>query len=257
MPNASSTCEALYGQFYVLTRNVDIYNIYGICYGTSLNPALEGSEEKTQRKGWSARDYTPWAFPKEEHIKELESELGIEGGSLPPCTFGTPLMEYFDREDVRTALHITPGSKAWEMCTSDIDYTSLPQASQWIYEELHGKIRMMHFSGDVDGAVGTIGTQNWIDSLNWEITGDWAQWKFNSQVAGYSTEYVDDFHFIIVHGAGHMVPEDKPPQALQFLYNWIDKKPLSETIAFNNGTNITTPVLPIDANVLPSFTPLQ
>jgi carboxypeptidase C (cathepsin A) len=184
-------------------------------------------------------------------MRELEGE--IEGGSLPPCTFGTPLMEYFDRTDVRTALHIDSGSKPWEMCTSDIDYTELPQASQWIYEELHGKIRMMHFSGDVDGAVGTIGTQNWIDTLNWEITGDWAQWKFNGQVAGYSTEYVDDFHFIIVHGAGHMVPEDKPPQAIQFLYNWINKEPLSTTIAFNNGTDITQAPTPISHN----YTPLQ
>ena len=77
----------------------------------------------------------------------------------------------------------------------------------------------MHFSGDVDGAVGTDGTQAWIDSLDWEITGDWAVWYYDDptlgkQDAGFVTEYVDDFTFIIVHGAGHMVPEDKPPQAI-------------------------------------------
>lgn len=99
------------------------------------------------------------------------------------------------------------------MCTSSSNgfyYTSLPQASQWIYEELYGKIRMMHFSGDVDGAVPTIGTQNWIDSLNWNIQQPWAEWDYDGQVAGYSIVYENDFTFITVHGSGHMVPEDKP-----------------------------------------------
>jgi len=235
----------LYAQFYALTKDVDIYNIYGICWGTSIDPALEG-QENSPRKGWTARDYTPWAFPKQEIMDS------VQGGSLPPCTFGTPLMAYLDQTEVRTALHIDSDAPAWEMCTSSIDYTSLPQASQWIYEELHGKIRMMHFSGDVDGAVGTIGTQNWIDALDWEITGDWAQWKQNGQVAGYSTEYVDDFHFIIVHGAGHMVPEDKPPQAIQMLYNWINKVELSTNITFNNGTVITS-----ETNKPYNYNPLQ
>lgn len=128
------------------------------------------------------------------------------------------------------------------MCAGEpnLYYTRGAEASEWIYKELHGKIRMMHYSGNVDGAVSTIGTQGWIDSLNWEITGAWAPWYQNDQVAGFSTEYIDDFTFIIINGAGHMVPEDKPSQALQFLYNWMDKKPLSDNITFNNGTNITS-----------------
>lgn len=124
------------------------------------------------------------------------------------------------------------------MCTSDIDYTRGPEASEFIYQELYGKIRMMHYSGDVDGAVPTVGTQGWIDSLNWEITGQWAPWQYDNQVAGFSTEYANDFHFIIAHGAGHMVPEDKPPQSLQFLYNWMNYTDLSTNIT--NGSAFMT-----------------
>jgi len=79
----------LYAQFYALTKDVDIYNIYGICWGTSIDPALEG-QENSPRKGWTARDYTPWAFPKQEIMDS------VQGGSLPPCPFGTPLMAYLD-----------------------------------------------------------------------------------------------------------------------------------------------------------------
>lgn len=32
---------------------------------------------------------------------------------------------------------------------------------------------MLHFSGDTDGAVGPIGTQNWIDKVGYNTTEDW------------------------------------------------------------------------------------
>jgi pimeloyl-ACP methyl ester carboxylesterase len=246
MPNATALCDAYYAQFLTLTSKVNIYNIYGICYGTSIDPQAEEGDEILQKKrGMTARDYTPWAFPDDEFL----SRHGLDGGDLPPCTFGTPLMEYFDRVDVRAALHIPeqdPTIGPWVMCTSNIDYTRGKDGSIQKYKDLHGKIRMMHFSGDVDGAVGTDGTQGWIDSLDWEITGDWAVWYYDDptlgkQDAGFVTEYVDDFTFIIVHGAGHMVPEDKPPQAIQMMYNWINQVDLSNNLNIINGTNATFP----------------
>lgn len=38
MPNATALCDAYYAQFLALTSKVNIYNIYGICYGTSIDP---------------------------------------------------------------------------------------------------------------------------------------------------------------------------------------------------------------------------
>jgi hypothetical protein len=39
---------------------------------------------------------------------------------------------------------------------------------------------MMHYSGDTDGAVPTLGTKKWIKTLNWEIQEIWAPWMFNA-----------------------------------------------------------------------------
>lgn len=159
MPNATAKCDGYYAQFLALTNKVNIYNIYGICYGTSIDPQAEEGDEGYQKRkrGMTAKDYTPFAFPNDEFLEKHE----MDGASLPPCTFGTPLMEYFDRVDVRTALHIpesNPTIGPWEMCTSGIDYTRGAEASIQKYIDLNGKIRMMHYSGDVDGAVGTDGT---------------------------------------------------------------------------------------------------
>lgn len=221
--NATAACISLYESMSLKAKWVNIYNIYGICYGTSIDPQLYETEGQ-QRKGWTACDYTPWVCPN----SGLVEEDPLEGDSLPPCTYGIPLMNYFDDATVRADLHIDPNVGAWNMCTGPpaFNYTSLPQASQWIYEELYGKIRMMHFSGDVDGAVPTIGTQNWIDSLNWTIQQPWTEWDYAGQVAGWSIVYENDFTFITVHGSGHMVPEDKPAQAHKMLYNWINQVPL-------------------------------
>jgi len=56
------------------------------------------NEIKTYKKAATARDYTPWAFHTDSEGKHLYE--------LPPCTFGEPIIEYFNNPNVRTLLHI-------------------------------------------------------------------------------------------------------------------------------------------------------
>ena len=48
--------------------------------------------------------------------------------------------------------------------------------SQWIWEAMRGKYRMLKFSGDIDGVVPTQGSLGWIDALNWPIIDAWRTW---------------------------------------------------------------------------------
>lgn len=160
-------------------------------------------------------DYTPWthAAKKQRSPKALQM--------LPPCTFGSSLLEYMNSDEVRKAMHIPDYVQAWDLCTSDIIYYSEPQASQWIYEALKGKIRMLHYSGDTDGAVPTVGTQNWINSMHWKVKDEWKQYLVEGQVAGYWESYEGNLTFGTVHGAGHMAPQFKPPQTYHLVFNWL------------------------------------
>lgn len=65
-----------------------------------MGMAKVGHELKAYKKGYTAYEYTPWLFRNlnDEHKKRL-----LE---LPPCTFGIPLIEYFNDETVRNLLHI-------------------------------------------------------------------------------------------------------------------------------------------------------
>ena len=71
-----------------------------------------GSED---RKAASYNNYTPW-------MTRLR-QRGV--GIVPPCVDGKPVVDYLNKAEVLTALHIPEGLPAWDMCLDGIDYTSL------------------------------------------------------------------------------------------------------------------------------------
>lgn len=102
------------------------------------------------------------------------------------------------------------------------------RGSQYVWEELKGKYRMMKYSGNIDAVVPTDGTLGWINSLNRTIVNEWRQ--FNSsdtsgQVGGWIEDY-DGLTFVSFLGAGHMVPADRPVAMKDIVYKWINDKPI-------------------------------
>jgi len=146
----SDECISYLEELYALVEDVNIYDIYGTCWGLGNSPQLYSS--RTSQRAVTAADYTPWLF---KHTKNGEQHR-LRG--LPPCTFGNPIIDYLNQADVRAKLHVPTDIQYWDLCKDDIDYTVSLEASQWIYEKLYGKYRMLKFSGDTDGAVPTWGT---------------------------------------------------------------------------------------------------
>ena len=113
MPNASAKCLTYFTQMFALIERVDIYNIFGICYGTSINPALDDilaanptkthEEEMSQTRPKSFREkYTRWLGPSEE----VRKANGM-GAPMISCDYDcSGLLTYLNRQDVRDALHI-------------------------------------------------------------------------------------------------------------------------------------------------------
>jgi carboxypeptidase C (cathepsin A) len=213
MSKASKKCLAHLVEFDRSVSDINIYDIFGTCWGSGPFPQMYQSK----KGGFTQNDYTPWL---KRPIPESDGMLR----ELPPCTYGSGLLDYLNLDVVRQALHVPNNVQAWDLCTTEIDYTTGEQGSQWIYEKLQGKIRMLHYSGDTDGAVPTIGTENWIATLGWDTTKDWAPYMYAGQVAGYSETYTGDFTFATVHGAGHMAPQFKPPQTYKLIFSWLQKK---------------------------------
>jgi len=228
----SQDCMDLMTKFSDDTDKVNVYNIFGYCWGLptedgshksipkegELGLTAVGGQIKTYKKVFTQKDYTPWAFPNLPNKKNLKE--------TPPCVDGEFIIKYLNRPEVRHALYIPDSARGWDMCAgSEFEYSINKIGSQWIYEALRGKIRMLHYSGDIDGAVPTTGTYNWIQTMGAKILEEYRPWMIDNELAGYVEEY-DGLTFATVHGAGHMVPEDKPKQMSYLLNNWIKQNRL-------------------------------
>lgn len=80
---------------------------------------------------------------------------------------------------------------------------------------------MLHFSGDTDGVVPTLGTKNWIKKLGWPIVEKWRAWYAGSdQVAGFIQKY-DRLDFVTIKGVGHMSPQWARKEVTTMVEKWI------------------------------------
>ena len=107
MIGVTDECMALFDEFNALTATVNVYDIFGVCWGAgpypqsekpeSHEPQMYESDHKTIHQQYVTQyDYTPWL------------KWGRQGGTslneLPPCTFGSSLLDYMNSKEVRTAM---------------------------------------------------------------------------------------------------------------------------------------------------------
>jgi len=63
----------------------------------------------------------------------------------------------------------------------------------------------MHYSGNTDGAIPTLGTKAWIKNQKFAVTKEKREYHTHGNFTGHITEY-GNFVFATVNGTGHMAP---------------------------------------------------
>ncbi|KAL6519746.1 Serine carboxypeptidase-like 26 [Orobanche minor] len=189
-------------------REIDIYNIYA----PSCLP------NKTSSDVFSNTNYkaqTP-----------LLRRLKLIPGGYDPC-YSTYSEAYFNRIEVQTALHVNSRGLSdlikWTVCNNSVFntynynvFSVLP-----IYKKLTKQgLRIWIYSGDVDGRVPVIGSRYCIEALQLPLKTPWTYWFHNNQVAGGIVEY-EGLTFITVRGSGHLVPLNKPKEALALIHSYL------------------------------------
>jgi cathepsin A (carboxypeptidase C) len=133
--------------------------------------------------------------------------------------------KFMNDDATKTALNV-PTDYFWSEC-SNIDYSMLEKATQWIYPKLKGKYRMMHYSGTTDGVVPTVGTEQWMADLGWTVTEPRSAWMSEPKLlGGYTQKREGNLDFISIHGCGHMAPQWKRNPAFVAISSWILEKEL-------------------------------
>ena len=123
MLGVSDECMDLFNEFSTLTTTINVYDIFGTCWGAGPYPQAEekgfphlytSDKRRHHQKYITAADYTPW-------LKQGR-KAGTSLNELPPCTFGSSLLSYMNSDEVRKAMNIPDHVQAWDLCKSGIDY---------------------------------------------------------------------------------------------------------------------------------------
>ena len=175
-------------------------------------------------------------------LRALHGSSESDGSGFPAqdSCIDDHIAAYLNRADVRAALHVAPFIGEWSMCTNKLSYSSADVITSMlpVYRRLIASpLRIMLYSGDVDGIVPTSGSRLWIESLNLPVAVPWRAWNttgdghLGTQTAGYVTQYdtpglQGGFTFATVRGAGHMVPTTQPGRALAMFDRFLHDTPL-------------------------------
>lgn len=91
-----------------------------------------------------------------------------------------------------------------------------------IYTKLiKGGLKIWVYSGDADGRVPVIGTRYCVEALGLSIKSPWRSWYHDHQVGGRMVEYEEGLTLLTVRGAGHLVPLNKPSEALALFHSFL------------------------------------
>lgn len=188
---------------------------YPIC--TTDSPSKKGRAQRT----WLLNYLTG------HHDKESRRLSGIPSTeAYQPCE-DDYADTYLNQASVKAALHVKKTIR-WNMCSNRVDYNMSDSrvSTAPIYNYLvnggYG-LNILVYSGDDDSVCGTIGTQNWIWELGYEVSGrPWQPYMVAGQTAGYFTQWKNTkLGFLTIHGAGHEVPTYKPEVAYDMFSKYL------------------------------------
>lgn len=86
-------------------------------------------------------------------------------------------------------------------------------------------IKVLIFNGQNDVVVNTGGVLQYLNGLNWEGTPQWRRadkqiWTLYGEIQGWA-KVSGNLWFVLVNGAGHMVPTDRPEAAFSMMGHFL------------------------------------
>jgi len=138
---------------------------------------------------------------------------------------------YMQRPDVQQALGVEPGFE-FKQCNNDIagDFAAAGDVNrpshQIVADLLDSGLKVLVFSGGLDWYCNAAGVRSVANALAWTgqtqfLAREEKPWLVEGAIAG-SVKTFGLLSFAVVYNAGHMVPMDKPKEALALLNTWLD-----------------------------------
>jgi len=204
-------CNSFVNQAFDTIADINIYQIYAdVCLDNMGQGQAAPLAEASLAAQLAARTPSPLKADLLKKQAGLRDQIDRN-----PCR-EAHMTSYLNRKDVQDAIHVKSKSGSpvrWTQCSSIVNYSrkDLMTPMQSVYQQLlQTNLRMLVFSGDIDGIVPTTGTRLWLAQFGLPITESWRPWMDSEKQVGGFCEHYKGLTFASVRDAGHMVPWDQP-----------------------------------------------
>lgn len=146
----------------------------------------------------------------------------------PNCMDLNDVTAYLNRPDVKAALHVESSTLEWTSTSEVLHYNRQYYDMAPVVKELvdSGCLRSLIYNGDVDMVCNFIGDQWFVTNLGYKNATEYQQWLYKKHLAGFYQSFEGNITYATIRGSGHMVPHDKPAQALHMISQFMANKPL-------------------------------
>ncbi|KDR70098.1 hypothetical protein GALMADRAFT_76614 [Galerina marginata CBS 339.88] len=148
------------------------------------------------------------------------------------------ISSYLDRPDVRSQLGVDPilAGTNFSSCSSEVGLGFLRNMDEfhptqhYVAALLDRGVKALIYVGAYDWICNFVGNEAWTLSFEWSGHGEFSglplrEWTVGGKKAGV-TRSAAGLTFATIDGAGHMVPYDKPKEALELVNRWLSEKDL-------------------------------
>ncbi|KAJ7701794.1 peptidase S10 serine carboxypeptidase [Mycena rosella] len=151
------------------------------------------------------------------------------------------ITKYLSDPAMRDLLGVDPGAANFTSCSNDVGRLFGARLDKWVAPTQHyvaglldRGVRVLIYAGTYDWQCNWVANRMWVDKLEWSGQAEyaaleWAEWWVEGQEgkAGEVRQAPGSpLAFVTIRGAGHMVPHDKPVEALAMLSAWMHGRQL-------------------------------
>ncbi|KAG0417552.1 hypothetical protein HPB47_005525 [Ixodes persulcatus] len=178
-----------------------------------------------------------WGLPATlfENMTGLRQAFNLDLSTDPPEL--AAYRSFLERHDVRAALHVgdVPFSDDYSLVQKHMYSDMMTSQARNFGELLDQGIKVLVFGGQKDLLVPFSSVERLMSRLDWKGQLEYkaterTPWMLDhSRVGGYFRQ-VRNYTEVLIRGAGHMVPFDKPKEVLTLVKKFINNLPIQEAL---------------------------